>query len=210
LKKEINHLAFTVASYRNEIVIVILAMLLLSLDRYHSIQSNWLSSLIYFFVIPLFVITLLLRKKPLDFGLGLGNIRIWGVYVLVTCVALLPVLYFSSRLASFQSYYKIEHFSFLSYFFKTAVYLIGWEYIFRGFLLFGLKDKFREGSILIQMVPFVLLHFGKPELETLSTILTGLYFGYLCYRGNSFWPAFLIHLFINVFFVTVINLGWSG
>ncbi len=76
----------------------------------------------------------------------------------------------------------------------------------RGFLLFGLKEKLGELSIVVQMIPFVLMHFGKPELETLSTIVTGLYFGYVAYRGNSFWPAFIIHLFINVFFVSLVSL----
>jgi membrane protease YdiL (CAAX protease family) len=77
--------------------------------------------------------------------------------------------------------------------------------MFRGFLLFGLKEKFKEGSVLLQMIPFALLHLGKPELETISTIITGILFGYVAYRGKSYWPAFIIHLFINVFFVALIN-----
>ena len=67
-------------------------------------------------------------------------------------------------------------------------------------------EKFKEGSILLQTIPFVLLHLGKPELETISTIITGILFGYVAYRGKSFWPAFIIHMFINVFFVGLINL----
>jgi len=55
------------------------------------------------------------------------------------------------------------------------------------------------------MVPFVLLHIGKPGLETLSTIITGILFGYIAFRGKSYWPAFIIHLFINVFFVLLVN-----
>jgi uncharacterized protein len=55
-------------------------------------------------------------------------------------------------------------------------------------------------------VPFVLVHLGKPELETLSTIATGILFGYIAYRGKSFWPALFIHLFINIFFVGMVNL----
>ncbi|MBN2395988.1 MAG: CPBP family intramembrane metalloprotease, partial [Candidatus Atribacteria bacterium] len=42
-----------------------------------------------------------------------------------------------------------------------------------------------------------LLHLGKPEIETLSCIVTGLWFGWIAYRGKSFWPAFIIHVFIN-------------
>jgi CAAX protease family protein len=59
------------------------------------------------------------------------------------------------------------------------------------------------------MIPFALLHLGKPELETISTLFTGILFGYVAYRGKSFWPAFIIHLFINIFFVTLINWKYS-
>jgi uncharacterized protein len=62
---------------------------------------------------------------------------------------------------------------------------------------------------LIQMIPFALLHLGKPELETVSTLITGILFGYVAYRGRSYWPAFFIHLFINVFFVALINIKYS-
>jgi len=27
----------------------------------------------------------------------------------------------------------------------------------------------------------------------------------MAYRGKSFWPAFIIHLFINIYFVALIN-----
>ena len=62
-------------------------------------------------------------------------------------------------------------------------------------------------SILVQMIPFVLIHFGKPELETISTIPMGIYFGYVAYRGNSYWPAFIIHMFINILFRIFVNLN---
>jgi len=63
--------------------------------------------------------------------------------------------------------------------------------------LFGLKNKLKEASILVQMAPFVLLHLGKPGIETISCIITGTWLGYVAYRGKSFWPAFIIHVFIN-------------
>jgi membrane protease YdiL (CAAX protease family) len=98
------------------------------------------------------------------------------------------------------------HFRTGAYAWSIAVTLFASEFLFRGFLIFGLKDRLKEGSILVQMIPFVMVHFGKPEVETLSTILTGLYFGFIVYRTRSYWPAFLIHLFINIFFVVSVNL----
>ena len=190
----------------SELVVLSLATVFLTLNRYHPLWNQWFSSLLYYAILPLLVIILLLRKNPLDFGFRLGNGRIWGLHVAITFLVGLPVLYFVSRSSAFQAYYTIEQFEPLGYALRISAYLFSWEFLFRGFLLFGLKGKMKEVSILVQMVPFVLLHFGKPEAETISTILMGLYFGYVVYRGNSYWPAFIIHLFINVSFVFFVNL----
>ena len=118
----------------------------------------------------------------------------------------LPILYISSRFSLLESYYAVQQFDLLRYSLEAIVYLFAWEFLFRGFLLFGLKEKLKESSILIQMIPFVLLHFEKPGIEAISTIIMGIYLGYIVYRGNSYWPAFIIHLFINISFRAFVNL----
>jgi uncharacterized protein len=192
-------------NYQVEIVVLCGTGLFLSLARYRPVVNEWFNSLLYYAILPVLAILLLLRKNPLDFGFRIGNFRYWGSMVGVTLLFLTPILLISSRFASLQSYYRVEHFNFTQYFLINFVSLLAWEFLFRGFLLLGLKYRFKEGSILIQMIPFVIVHFWKPELETYSTIITGIYFGYVCYKGNSFWPAFIIHLFINVFFVSIVN-----
>ena len=189
-----------------ETIVILSATLFLTLDRYHPIHPQWLSTFIYYAVFPILVILIILRKNPLDFGLRIGNPRIWVKYVLVICLVSAAVLYAASFSPSLQSYYQMEKFNFLSYFLTSCVSLSASEYMYRGFLIFGLEEKFKEGSILIQVIPFVLLHLGKPEMETLSTLLTGVLFGYVAYRGKSYWPAFIIHLFINIYFLALINL----
>jgi membrane protease YdiL (CAAX protease family) len=189
----------------SETIIVASAILFLTLDRYHPLQPEWLGTFIYCAVCPILVILIILRKNPLNFGLRLGVPRIWGLHVGVICLVAAVILYASSFSSSLQSYYQMENFDFSVYFLTSCVSLSASEFIYRGFLLFGLKEKFKEGSILLQMIPFALMHLGKPELETVSTIFTGILFGYVAYRGKSYWPAFIIHLFINVFFLALIN-----
>lgn len=190
----------------SEIMVVGLATLFLALDSYNPIPPRWLGSLVYFAVLPVLVIFVLLRKNPLSFGLRPGNWRSWCFHVVVTFLVGLPTLYIASRYSSLASYYTIEQFDLLRYSLETVVYLFAWEFLFRGFLLFGLKGKLGESSILVQMIPFVLLHLAKPEIEAISTILMGIYLGYVVYRGNSYWPAFIIHLFINISFRVFVNL----
>jgi membrane protease YdiL (CAAX protease family) len=123
----------------------------------------------------------------------------------VSLLISIPVLYAVSLHPEFVEYYLEGRFSLLTYIFEISVYLLAWEFLFRGFLLFGLKEKLKELSILVQMIPFALLHFGKPEIETISSILGGIYLGYVVYRGNSYWPAFIIHLCINISLIVFIN-----
>jgi CAAX protease family protein len=197
-------ISFTKRNYR-EIVIICLATLFLTLYKYHPIGPSWISSLIYFAILPIITIAAILRRNPLDFGIKLGNVKVWSFYVVVTFIIAFPILFIASRSTVLAAYYVVPRFNVVKYSIETTIYLFAWEFLFRGFLLFGLKDKLNESSILVQMIPFVLLHFGKPEIETISTILTGIYFGYVAYRGNSYWPAFIIHTFINIVFLIFVN-----
>jgi membrane protease YdiL (CAAX protease family) len=206
LLQELREIALFFRRNYNEIIVICLATLFLTLDRYHPIGPSPVSSLIYFMILPILTIVLILRKNPLDFGFRPGNVKVWSFYVVATIIVALPILFAASRIPELASFYSMPQFNVGSYALETTVYLFAWEFIFRGFLLFGLKDKLKESSILIQMVPFVLLHFGKPEIETISTILTGLYFGWVAYRGNSFWPAFIIHTFVNITFLVFVNI----
>ncbi len=208
-KEELDGIIRFLKSNGSEAIVIVSATLFLTLDKYHPIGNEWQSAFIYYAVFPVLVITLILRKNPLDFGLRPGSPRIWGFWVGVICAAAAIILYASSFLPSLQDYYRTEDFNFIAYFLANCVSLSASEFIYRGFLLFGLKEKFKEGSILIQVIPFVLLHLGKPEIETISTLLTGILFGYVAYRGRSYWPAFIIHLFINVFFVALINIRYT-
>ena len=205
-KKELGVIYFFLRENKREIVAIGLTTLFLILNRYHPTRPEWIGALIYYMILPILAIIFLLRRNPLDFGFRLGNIKIWLFHVALTFLVGLPILYITSRSSSLVEYYTIEQFNLTRYSLDTTVYLFAWEFLCRGFLLFGLKDKFKEGSILIQMVPFALLHLGKPEIETISTILMGFFLGYIVYRGNSYWPAFIIHLFINISFLVFVNL----
>lgn len=160
----------------------------------------------YYAVLPILSTIFLLRKNPLDFGLRLGNWKLWGFHLAIVIIVGLPILYGASRMPDVTRYYTQTEFRIIRYSLEISAALFAWEFILRGFLLFGLKEKLGEVSILVQMVPFVLLHFGKPEIEMISTIIMGIYFGYVAYRSNSCWPAVLMHIYINITARVFVNL----
>ena len=197
LKQELQKIySFFKNNYR-ETVILCMSTLFLVLAISRPVGASLVVNYtVYYMVLPVFTILFILRKNPLDFGLRIGDYKLWGFYVAITILIAIPVLYIGSLFSSIDQYYA-KPFDYYSFFAEMVPLLFVWEFILRGFLLFGLKEKFREASILIQMVPFVLLHIGKPEIEILMCIPMGLWFGYIAYRGKSFWPAFITHTFIN-------------
>jgi len=58
------------------------------------------------------------------------------------------------------------------------LFYVGWEFYFRGFLLFGLRDSLgATNAVLIQTAASALLHIGGPASETFGAILGGLLWG---------------------------------
>jgi len=96
---------FFVRSY-NEIIVISFSTLFIILHHHHGIENFWLSSFIYFGVFPVLTILIFLRKNPLNFGLGIGDYRVWLPYVVIFLAIAIPVLYFSSDVSSVQRYYQ--------------------------------------------------------------------------------------------------------
>jgi len=182
----------------HEVVIIFTALAVVSIKRYAPVEPSWLNFVFYYIVIPIIVILVFLRKNPMDFGLRIGNAKRWGIHVVVAGLITIPVMYLASKGSDLNQFYSKNNLDFLKYTLEVTAKLIAWEFLLRGFLLFGLKNRFKESSILIQTIPFVLLHFGKPLIEVLACIPMGIYFGFVAYKGESMWPAFLIHLIINL------------
>jgi len=184
------------------LIVSIASTLLLMVDHYHQFTAHkYLDRIILYLLIPLLVIILLFRENPREYGLTLGDWKLGLVYTIIGILLMAPVIYFLGQgNASMKSYYE----PFLNGLpWTTFLDLFGWEFFFRGWILFAYARKFGPEALWLQAVPFALAHIGKPEVETLSTIFGGFAFGWVAWRTKSFvWP-FLIHWFIATFIIIV-------
>ena len=184
------------------VTITIASTLLLMVDSYHQITPyKYIDRVILYLVVPLVVILVLFRENPREYGFTLGD---WKAGLVITALGILfmaPVIYFLGHGdETMKAYYK-PWLNGLPW--TTFIDLIGWEFFFRGWILFGYARKFGPEALWLQAVPFALVHIGKPEVETLSTIFGGFAFGWVAWRTRSFvWP-FLIHWFIATFIILV-------
>jgi membrane protease YdiL (CAAX protease family) len=173
------------------VIATIVVTTLIMIDHYFKLTPiKELDRLILYLFIPIVVIILVFHDSPRDYGVQLGN---WHFGLLITVgsmVVLTPAM---------QEYYAIPYDS--DSLILSALELLGWEFVFRGFLLFSYFQVLGDDALWLQAVPFALAHLGKPPLETLSTLFGGFLFGLVALKTRSFIYPFLIHFFVS-FLVT--------
>jgi membrane protease YdiL (CAAX protease family) len=183
------------------IVSLLAIAIILSIDAYHRLFSvTLLDDLFLYLVIPLLIILLIFRENPIRYGLTLGHWKESLAWTLGGMVLMAATAWGFMQLPDFRDYYvhyytalRNPEGSFWHGVAMSGLQMFAWEFLFRGFLLFALAELFGPYAIWIQMVPFAMAHFGKPELETYSSIAGGVLSGWVAYRVKSFYPSWIIH-----------------
>ena len=70
------------------------------------------------------------------------------------------------------------------------------ESFFRGFLVLGLAPVFASNSVLLAMLPYLAIHFSKPPLEAVASIVGALVMGILALRSKSIWLGVFVHIVV--------------
>ncbi len=154
-------------------------------------------------LIPQLVLRATTRLKKDDsiptLGWGLGDWRLGVPAVAIFYGVMLPILCVVVWTSDFQGKYPLYEDAdrsvamFVGYEAAYALYFIAWEYFFRGFMTFSLEKTLGIWTVFVQMLPFVVMHFGKPDLEAMSAVFGGIALGYLALRTRSFWYGVFIH-----------------
>ncbi|MCI0449206.1 MAG: CPBP family intramembrane metalloprotease [Chlorobi bacterium] len=180
-------------------------------DKFYSTLYWFSADGILMFIVPIILIPLVLRGKLSDYGFRVGDYKFGLKSASFFIILMLPVLWIASGSESFSKAYPQggtfvrENIEVLLYYeLFVGFYMLAWEFFWRGYVLFGLKEKFGIYAIFIQMIPFFILHRGKPELETFASIFAGLVLGIQAWRANSFIYCFIVHWCV-VIFIDVIS-----
>jgi membrane protease YdiL (CAAX protease family) len=193
-----------------EAATLLAAVVLLGIPFYHGSPSflpmqwrfYWWVGLNFacLFVVPVAIVTLVWRQRLSDYGLGLGDSRVWLKYLAVFGGVMAVVMVAASRLPSLQAFYPRYPWARSSMTALVAseaawlVYFLAWEFFFRGFLLNAMLRRFTPAlAIAIQTVPFVLMHFPKPEVEAAASVVAGVALGIMSWRGRSMVGTWLLH-----------------
>jgi len=161
---------------------------------------NWVfGDIICFFIFPWLIIKFIFNEKLKLYGLLPGKFYFnWKVYS-----GIIIVIYLASWFVTSMESISFTHPVFfnaknnwgLFFIFEALLllYIFAWEFLWRGYMLFGLESKFGWYAIFIQTIPFVILHNGKPAIETFSSILGGILLGIIALKSRTFLYGVVLH-----------------
>jgi hypothetical protein len=186
--------------------------------------SFWVGAILLV-VIPCLIIRFGFKQPLSDYGLGLpprGRRKLAVIIFFTLTILSLPAFWFGARDPSMQAVYPLYRGAFLGgwqfvlYELSYLPFFIAIEFIFRGYLLFGLagvRDEeikggdggypgdfyFYKYALLIQMLSYTAWHLGKPTAELWGTLAWGLPAGATAYACRSIWPIIISHWLLNIF-----------
>ncbi len=168
-----------------------------------------------FALIPCMTI-LLWRERIRDYGLSLkGFVEHAWIYALFFGIVLVAVVLVSQTrdFATFYPIYSAANRSWRDLFYwelMHATEFFALEFLFRGYLMFSSEKSLGSGVIVAMIVPYCMIHFGKPVLETFAAIFAGAVLGTLALKTRSIWSGFLIHVTVAISMDLVALVGTRG
>ncbi len=160
-------------------------------------------------------------------GIALPKISRTSLLWLTSILILVPVcLYIIKLNISYQGYYnhyaRLSDATYLRFATFTFSTLFGWEFMHRGYLLFGLKELLTQGgtegssnqvskqtasvlAILIVTCFETLYHFLKPDLEAFGMLIGSPFLSLIALKTRSILIPLMIHLYVEVWFIIYVT-----
>lgn len=170
-------------------------------DQLHRLVYWAVACFVCYFVIPAAVVKLAFRDKLSDYGLGLkGALKDAWIYVLFfgTVAPAIAFVSFDPHFQSTYPFYDVPQGEPLwpRFWMWEALYFTQFfalEFFFRGFMVHGLRHRLGYYGVAAMMVPYCMIHFGKPFPETLGAVIAGIVLGSLSLKARSIWLGVAIH-----------------
>lgn len=207
------------------ISILILITILLTIKRYYgnprtfsvvfsNIAPDWqfpdilphlygvFSSIVLFFIIPAIFTHFFLPGGIKDHGFSVKGFSKYIRIYLILLIIVIPLVIVASRFPSFLAKYPLYSqarsslLEFIIWELAYGVYFVALEFFLRGFMIFALARYLGSYAIFVMVIPYVMIHFGKPVAETFGSIFAGIALGTLALRTRSIFGGVFIHVLV--------------
>jgi len=179
--------------------------MLVSTHRDFNQLAFWAVIMVATYWVPaVLAIRLVFHERVRDYGLRIkGILPHLRTYAALYAIAA-PLIIAFSFTAAFQEKYPFYHplagHSLWPYMYAWwALYwlqFVSLEFFFRGFMVHGLAPRLGWAAIFAMVVPYNMLHYGKPMPEALAAIVGGIVLGTLSLKTRSVWWGAALHISI--------------
>ncbi|HEY4510649.1 MAG TPA: type II CAAX endopeptidase family protein [Candidatus Paceibacterota bacterium] len=166
-----------------------------------------IASLLGMLLLPFITIKYAYGRNIKEFGLCLPeNTKRAIIYTIAATIIFIPFAIFTSKVEGVRSFYALQNVSVgdfvIGVIFFGFLYYIVEEFLFRGFLFWGLWEKIGYHSFWVNGLLFSLLHLGKPLVEIPLAFGLSLPLSWISLKTKSSLPAAFVHFFLAL----VVNL----
>jgi len=158
-----------------------------------------------YMLIPAVLIRYVWHLRIRDYGLattGIGShARIYLLAYFVVLICIVVVTFLDARFSAYYPMYRLASRSWVDFWAWELLYVsqfFALEFFFRGFWLNALKPALGSQAIFVMVVPYCMIHLGKPLPEALAAIAAGIFLGTLAMKTRSIWGGFLVHAAVAV------------
>jgi hypothetical protein len=158
-----------------------------------------LFKLVNYGLLPALCIKLVLQRSIRDHGLRfVREPKVWLLYAAMVALVL-PMAYLAATTPAFlRTYPKYAGAG------QSWSVLLVWElaygfqflmleFFFRGFLIFALARYLGYLAVFVMIVPYAMIHFGKPMAECVGSIFAGVALGTVALRTGSIYGGVAVH-----------------
>lgn len=162
------------------------------------LQRTW--GFLFLGIIPLLLIISVIKEPLSSFGLGFRFQQPpppW-IYALIPLIVLLS--YWRARTPSnLEQYPQIRSMNWTPGILQLSalswiIFLVGYEFLFRGFLLFASLSILDPWiAVMVNVALYSAAHFYKGAMETFGAIPLGFFLCYITLITGNIWSALLLH-----------------
>ncbi|AEC51319.1 hypothetical protein PNA2_0403 [Pyrococcus sp. NA2] len=162
---------------------------------------DWILSLLLFYLLIPGIVFKILKIPLKDLGFKMPkSFRSTLVLLLFSII----LSFIGTLFPEMKNYYPRFTYStpldFLFYELLFGLIMFAHEAFFRGFLLFPLARKNKILGIILQDIPYTIIHVGKPTMEIPYAFVAGVIFAMIDLKEESIGPSFIVHWLGSAFF----------
>lgn len=161
------------------------------------------AGMFYFLCIPLIISLFIIRRNLGDLGININDVSgsvIWILGMGISIILIQSIVSGNKTNLAQYPQVRIKEWSVLLFLKNSLLwflYLCSYEFMFRGFLLFGSVYAFGVWpGILLNAALYSLAHIPKGAKEAVLAIPFGIFICYITLRTETIWAAVFIHLIL--------------